>query len=441
MQSHKVVIDRSNFNDWFFDFYKSQNMYLLSYGGAGSGKSRAAAQKVVMRLLTEPNAKHRILVSRKVANTIRHSVYEELKTVIYSFKAQSEFQFNKSELSMTHLPTGNQIITAGLDDPEKLKSISGITSEWADELTEYEEDDFNQLDLRLRGNTPYYKQFIGTFNPIDENHWIVKRFFGEHADKYDLRIFKTTFRDNRFIDEQYQKKLENLVLSDENAYRVYMLGEWGVLKVVNAFLTSYDANKHESTQAVRQTNKRLLIILDFNMNPFAVNFAHIWRDNDGEHCHVFDEASITAGSIPAMADLIQERYGNQLHDCWITGDAMGKHGDISERDNSSYYDQLLRLLKLRPSVNLKVPNNPQHSNSRADCNYVLHYFPDLKINPQTCPNTVRDCKIVQCDAFGSIIKRDRKKVEQRADHLDNVRYLINTFLVDWIHRHRGPLKK
>jgi tRNA-specific 2-thiouridylase len=45
----------------------------------------------------------------------------------------------------------NQIIFSGLDDVEKLKSIYNITSVWIEEASECLEEDFRELNRRLRG--------------------------------------------------------------------------------------------------------------------------------------------------------------------------------------------------------------------------------------------------------------------------------------------------
>jgi hypothetical protein len=91
-------------------------------------------------------------------------------------------------------------------------------------------------------------------------------------------------------------------------------------------------------------------------------------------------------------------------------------------------------LRLRESQ-IQVPGNPLHSASRNDVNYILLHFPDYKINPVTCPNTCLDMRVVQCDAFGEILKKNRTDVSQRADFLDCERYGINTFLRGWIDSH------
>lgn len=222
------------------------------------------------------------------------------------------------------------------------------------------------------------------------------------------------------------------ISSDYDRQRL-LYGDWDVERdVLNPFAFQYSQSKHESIDAVFDQNKQLLIKIDFNLNPFAVTFTHLWRDQAGEHWRTFDEASIQNGSIPAMGDLLEARYGNQLYNCFVTGDSMGHKGEISQRDNASLYLQLQRRLKLKDAQIRTPRGNPTHENSRADMNFVLTHFPDFKINPITCPQLCMDMRTVQCDAFGSIVKRDRNDLSQRADFLDTERYGVNTFLRKWI---------
>ena len=122
----------------------------------------------------------------------------------------------------------NKLLFFGLDDVEKLKSIVDITSTWIEEAAEITQDDFTQLDLRLRGKTQSYKQIILTFNPISAESWIRKVFFTKQ--KNNSSILKTTYKDNIFIDLEYKEVLENLKNENKTFYKIYALGEWGVLK-------------------------------------------------------------------------------------------------------------------------------------------------------------------------------------------------------------------
>lgn len=212
-------------------------------------------------------------------------------------------------------------------------------------------------------------------------------------------------------------------------------------KVLNPFAYQFDQVYHVSDAARFNPARRLIIAIDFNMQPFAVSFSHLWEDVQGYHEHIFDEAEIPKGSIPHMIDLIGERYQGQLSSAQITGDYMGNRGELSQRDNSSLYTQLIRGLKMG-AHQLKLTPNPLHMNSKADCNWVLWKSkqPGSKfeylVHPQ-CKGTIRDFNGVQYDDLkNEIVKRNRKDITQHADLLDTRRYVVNTFWKPIIKRHQ-----
>lgn len=221
MRKVRINIRESVFNPVYMPYYKCDARHLHLYGGAGSGKSVYAAQKILLRLLKEPG--HRILIIRKVARTIRRSMFQLLRDIIIEWNLGALFTINKVEMEI-HCINGGSIIAAGVDDPEKLKSIHGVTMIWIEEATELWEADFNQIDLRLRGMTSSYKQIILSYNPISESHWINQRFHQNHAE--NSVILKTTYKDNRFIDPEYAAQLQRLAEIDETFYQIYALGEW-----------------------------------------------------------------------------------------------------------------------------------------------------------------------------------------------------------------------
>ena len=130
-------------------------------------------------------------------------------------------------MTITYKKNNSQLLFFGLDNIERLKSIAGITGIFIEEASETEKGDILELNRRLRGHTPYYKQIIITFNPISHLHWLKEHFFDTEAD--NVQIYKTTYLDNSFIDDEYKQEIENIKLYDEQQYRIYALGEWGVL--------------------------------------------------------------------------------------------------------------------------------------------------------------------------------------------------------------------
>ncbi len=206
-------------NRAYYPILTDPNRYIHLYGSAGSGKSYFAAQREIYQA---SRSVERVLCVRKIQRTMKNSVYALLKDVATAWNIGENFTFNVSTLTIT-LKNGSQFILTGMDDPEKIKSIQGITRVWIEEATELTEADFNQIDLRLRGVSD--PQITLSYNPIDKDHWINKRF---HESKHpSTTILRTTFEDNDFIDEPYKDVLRELVNQDENYYRIYALGQWG----------------------------------------------------------------------------------------------------------------------------------------------------------------------------------------------------------------------
>lgn len=202
----------------------NNNRYLLLFGGRGSGKSKFAAQKLIIRLLNEKN--HKLLIVRKYAVHLKNSVYSELLTVINELGLASEFDCNVSPLTISCKLNNNKILFVGLDDGEKLKSITGITSVWIEEATQLTKDDFSSVDLILRGQTTNYKQIILTFNPIDSRSWLNIDFFINKIYN-NCFILKTTYKDNPYLSKEYEQTLESYK-GNLSYYSVIAYGDWGI---------------------------------------------------------------------------------------------------------------------------------------------------------------------------------------------------------------------
>ena len=224
----RVTIPKGAFNPAYLPLlFEEESRYLVLYGGAGSGKSVFAAQRLLIRLMERPG--RNLLAARAVAATHRDSTYALFKRVIGMWGLGEVFRCLDSEPRICCV-NGNEIIFKGLGDPEKLKSVtfSGgeLTDVWIEEASELSEGQFNQLDLRLRGRG-IRKQMTLTFNPVSGQHWLKRRFFDSEDQR--ARVLKTTYRDNLFLDDEYRRTLEGYRESDPYYYQVYCLGEWGVL--------------------------------------------------------------------------------------------------------------------------------------------------------------------------------------------------------------------
>lgn len=225
----KIRLKKSLFNRVYFprltDYSKRYEVY---YGGAGSGKSVFIAQKLVFRAI---NDKRKVLVLRKVNSTTKNSTFSLLLKTLEDWKILEMCKVNKSDFSIV-LPNGSQFLCMGLDDPEKLKSITGITDAWMEEATEFTQNDFNQVDLRVRERVQE-SQIILSFNPVSKANWCYLAFFKDNQELEDFRsqclIVQTTYKDNKFLPEKYIESLKRLMATNPVYYKIYAEGEFGSL--------------------------------------------------------------------------------------------------------------------------------------------------------------------------------------------------------------------
>ncbi len=224
----RIKISDTVWNPHFRYLNDVQERYLVIYGSAGSGKSYYIVQRYIRKIL-KSGGKMNLLVVRNTARSNRDSTFALFKQIISKWGLYPEFKINSSDMRIT-CGNGSEIVFSGLDDVEKLKSITftkgELTDIWIEEASEISESDFNQLDIRLRGQGSR-KQIVLSFNPIDVNHWLKRRFCDEK--KEDVLLDHSTYKDNEHLDAEYIKLLESYKDTDPYYYDVYCLGNWGVL--------------------------------------------------------------------------------------------------------------------------------------------------------------------------------------------------------------------
>jgi phage terminase large subunit len=229
----RIQFNPRQLNAVYVPHLKNEHRYQLYYGGSGSGKSVFLATRCVLDVLQGRN----YLVVRQVSRTLRQSCWNEITKAINRMGLRDYFNISKSEMVITAVNNGKQILFAGLDDVEKIKSTTPqngvLTDIWIEEATETVYADFKQLDKRLRGQSQHKKRLTLSFNPVYKTHWIYTEFFGiwedgkNYAESDTVSILKTTYKDNRFLTDDDRAAMENE--KDPYFREVYTLGNWGVL--------------------------------------------------------------------------------------------------------------------------------------------------------------------------------------------------------------------
>ena len=310
-----IKISKKVFNDVYFPYLDNTDRYLVFYGGGSSGKSFFIGQRFIYKLIHPVRCN--LLVVRQTGDTNRRSTFPLLKQVISNWNLAEHFKINESDMRIICKLTGNEVAFAGLDDVEKIKSITfsngELTDIWVEEATECQEASINQLKVRLRGGKSK-KQMVLSFNPINIQHWIKKHFI----DSGLATVCFSTYKDNKFLTDDDRKALEDLRLTDEYTYEVYCLGKWGILGK-----TVFDARAiQKRLEAIPKPIKTGYFIYDYD----GLRITNIkWvNDRDGyiklyklpqqmnftEFCIGGDTAG--EGSDYFVADVLEARTGEQV---------------------------------------------------------------------------------------------------------------------------------
>ena len=218
-------------------FWNDKHFYRVVKGSRGSKKSKTIAINMIYRIMKYPESN--LLVIRRVFNTLRNSCRADLIWAINRLKVNHLWRVPKGEHTLTYLPTGQQILFAGLDDPLKLTSITVaqgyLNFVWIEEAFQIEKQEmFETLEESIRGILPphLFHQITLSFNPWSEDHWLRKRFYNDTYDREytdDLVYAITTdYTMNEFLDEVTIKRFEEMKIKRPNRFRVAGLGEWGI---------------------------------------------------------------------------------------------------------------------------------------------------------------------------------------------------------------------
>jgi phage terminase large subunit len=225
---------------YYNDFWNFKGRYRNAKGSRASKKSVTCGFYYVIMLALYPEA--HLLCVRRYEKTLRRSCFNVLQWCIRRLGMDYLWKFIQSPLEATFLPTGQKIYFMGLDDPQRITSITVpfgyLCWAWIEELYEIQDEaKFNMLDHSIRGPVPdgYFKQITTTFNPWTE-FWAKPRFFDRvdpDHENFDPTLTKDifcgtyTWMMNEFLDDADKRMFEILRKNDPERYLVAGLGKWG----------------------------------------------------------------------------------------------------------------------------------------------------------------------------------------------------------------------
>jgi len=194
--------------------------FVLAYGGSSASKTYSIVQALLLETLFSGKS---TVVLRKYSNTIERSIYKDFKLIAESWGLDKYFDFVKLQI---RCKVNRAIIDfTGLDDPEKIKGIVGFTYAVLEEFNEFDEEDWKQMNNRMRGLPN--QTLIAIWNPVDELHW-VKKVVIDKIDTEGHPTEKWSPYSLKDVDlSMFPKEIHNYLKSDDVRIQTQQVNEKG----------------------------------------------------------------------------------------------------------------------------------------------------------------------------------------------------------------------
>ena len=296
-------------------FHHSHTHYDFS-GGRGSLKSSTVS--IIVPLLLVGNPGTHALVLRKVANTIRDSVYAQYIWAIGELGMAAYWEAKVSPMELIYKPTGQKIMFRGADDPMKIKSIKVPFGYIA--VTHFEEKDqfAGRAEIRtilqstMRGGSVFWN-FESYNPPISRDNWANKDSLEERADRL---CHKSTYLQAppEWLGEQFLAEAEHLKETDERAYQHEYLG----IPVGTGGNVFDNLELREITDEEMSHFDHIYQGVDYGWFPDPFAFIRLHYDRARETIYLMDEIYQNKLTNEASGNIIIQRG---YKDAYITCDS------------------------------------------------------------------------------------------------------------------------
>lgn len=374
-----VRFDKKWFNPLYFilnDIIKIPTIRtVLIYGGKSSSKTFTIAQLLSKEAIIKGSSSIAFRKESTSIPTTLKKTFNAAQDKIYISPA-----FERQDRIYKCEPTGAEIVLKGMDDSEKAKGVESYKYLLFDELNQFEQAEFEQADLSLRG-IPNQKIF-GTWNPVDENSWVKT----ELVDKYEwietewklphetsfvkistcgsIILIRTVYQDNYWTngrpggehgrnnefgyrDESLISRYERLRTTNNNSYKVNVLGEWGKTVFGGEFLKCWRSEIHTGDFPY---NPKLAVhlIFDENVNPYFPCAIIQIADNQKEFFLIHAIAMKNPNNnTKSMAREITRKLREWHHSeaVFIGGDPTSQKADVKQEKGHDLFRLMMNELE------------------------------------------------------------------------------------------------
>ena len=260
--------------------------YVLA-GGRGSTKSSYVSLEILLLLMRNPEC-HAVIL-RKVANTLRNSVYTQMEWALDALHISDKWKMTISPMEMVRKATGQKILFFGVDDKAKIKSIKlpfgyvGVV--WYEELDQFAgmEEIRNLNQSLMRGGSKFW--CFSSYNPPKSaNNWVNEEMLLDEQDRLVHRSDYLSVNPD-WLGPQFIYEADKLKAKNETAYRHEYLGE---ITGTGGAVFENVVERQITDEEIQQFDRRRYG-LDFGFAVDPLAFISMHYDAKREILYIFDE--------------------------------------------------------------------------------------------------------------------------------------------------------
>lgn len=369
-------------------------------GGRGSAKSSFASIEMILALLRDPLAN--AIVYRRVANTLRESVFEQVLWAANALEMEGMFEIRRTPLELCLKSSGQRILFRGADDAGKSKSLKlakGYFSYlWFEEAAEFSGmEDIRTIKASvLRGvdaSTTVY-----SYNPpISANSWINAEAMVPRPGR---RIHHSCYTQlpRQWLGESFLSEAEALRCSNERAYRHMYLGE--AIGTGGQVFDNLQLRSISDDELAAQD--RMFNGLDFGFAVDPDAFVRAAYDARRRRLYILDEYYGVRTPVDRLAEEVQRRAAGESVHC------------------DSADPRMIQELRNRGIAALAAKKG---AGSVREGIRWMQELGEIIIDPARCPNAAREFSAYEYEADGC--GGFRADCPDRNNHLiDALRYAM-----------------
>lgn len=269
------------------DVKRHDHTHYVLAGGRGSTKSSYVSLEIPLLLMRNPEC-HAVIL-RKVANTLRNSVYTQMEWALDALRISDKWKMTISPMEMVRKATGQKILFFGVDDKAKIKSIKlpfgyvGVV--WYEELDQFAgmEEIRNLNQSLMRGGSKFW--CFSSYNPPKSaNNWVNEEMLLDEQDRLVHRSDYLSVNPD-WLGPQFIYEADKLKAKNETAYRHEYLGE---ITGTGGAVFENVTEKRITDEEIQQFDRRRYG-LDFGFAVDPLAFISMHYNSKREILYIFDE--------------------------------------------------------------------------------------------------------------------------------------------------------